>query len=592
MIEEFIKIIKMHNDLLSKKIDESNKNNIVLATIDKIISNKEVSPEELESFSKFTIGINDKLEEEKTRIPFLIHLLKNGKALVPEQINIFSKIRNMIEMSNLDEIKVKLEKNNSVIEKLSSNNHFDNFEDLIFVFDELEASNIDGISISLKDKYNILNELIKRNYNSKIVEKDEISINEEDELPDEKIIRNNNEEDIKALLAKYNYDYDKLDKQNKEYLLKYFDIKKAENILQLLASNYVHFNIKGIIHKTMFCKILVNSSEEIIKNVKETCEKYDIDFAKYVNVELRILVPNKPRKTKYTVLNNENNNNGVLTGGYGNYEKNISFLESEGYNVKNIMERCKAALTVNPYSLRRNLFVITNEYGISFKDGMAFTGVIKGDAIKNIDRYIETSEYGLEYIKTNNSAIGNASEKLFYAIRVAQMEKIDDLYYRNTKGDINKYSVANKSKDTRDPRYLLLTRSSEDLENKINPVKFTLKDQLSQELYDVIANTIIDSNVDVSNNNYIKFLDKCYRVDKNRPDYDYVYNINGTRISRKKVLRICKNFMANNIEITQDEIKFALAYNSILTAKDLENINNFRYGLSYSLSNGGKILNG
>lgn len=583
MIKEFIILIKKYNEYLAKKIDESNKYNDIQIIIDKIVNNEKLSEDELGTFDSSIVKIFDKLDDnDKNRIPFFTFLLKNNKQLDDSQIELFYKIKKLIKPNNLDEFNQKLEKNNSLIEKLSSDKHFDNFEELIFAFDELEASNLDGISLSAKDKYNIINELIKRNYNATMVKENEL---EEDELPDEKIIRVNNEDSIKALLGKYHYDYDKLDKQNKEYLLKHLDIAKAEIILKLLEENNAHFNIKSINHKFMFCKILVNSTEEIINRVKETCDKYEIDFNKYIEAELRILVPNKPRKTKYAV-SSENNSKGELTGGYGNYEKNISFLESGGYNVKNIMERCKAALTFNPYTLRRNLHIIENEYGISFKDGMAFTGVLSGDAINNIDRFIETSEYGLEYVQTNNSVTANASPKLFYAIIAAQMEKIDNLFYRNTKGDLNKYSIANKSKDTTDPRYLLLTRTSEELKAEVNPVEFTLEEDISQGLYELMANSIIDSNEDVSNNNYIKFLDKHYKVN------DFVYVINGTRISRKKVLRICKNFIANNIEIKKDEIRFALAYNSILTKKDLENINNFRYATAYTLSNGGKKING
>lgn len=590
MIKEFIDIIKKYNEYLTNKINESNKFSDIQGIIDKIINKETVSTEELDIFSKASIELYDKLDElDKKRIPFATFLLKNNKELDDSQIQLFSKIKRLIKPNNLDGLNQNIEKNNILIEKLSSDEHFDNFDELIFVFDELNASNVDGISLSSKDKYRIINEIIKHNYNFKgetleeeITENDDVVSNLEEEL----VERNNNEDDIKALLGKYNYDYDKLNNDNKEYLLRHLDINKADNILKLLSDYGVYITPRGQ-REMFFCRIIVNSSEEIIKTFKSTCDKYGVLFSEYIDEQPRILVPNKPRKIRKKLIGQGTDNKASTSGAFGNYTVNIEFLEREGYNVAKIMEKCKAALSYNPYMLQHNLFVLEKEYGITFKSGDAFTGVINGSAIQNIDSFIEVHENGLEYVRTNNSSLGNASPKAFYSIKVAKMEGAD-LMYRDSNGRIVKYSPAGKTnkgdKYASDRRFIIVTTPTETLRSTINPVQYKLENELEESLYPVLARGITYITKDIINNNYVKFLDSHYMID------EFTYIINDTRISRKKVLRIVKNLLSNNIDIGENEIKYALSYNSILTENDLKNIENFRF--AYAAMNGGKVLNG
>lgn len=590
MIKEFINIIKKYNEYLTKKINESNKYSDIHGIIDKIINKEAVNAEELDKFSHASIELLDKLDgSDKKRISFVIFLLKNNKDLDDSQIELFSKIKSLIKPKNIDGLNQNVEKNNILIEKLSSDEHFDNFEELIFAFDELNASDVDGISLSSKDKYNIINEIIKRNYkfNSNRVEQNIEEIDEalSDNLPEELVYRNNNEDDIKALLGRYNYDFDKLSNDNKEYLLKHLDINKADNILKLLNENGVHIKTRGQ-REVFLCKIIVNSSEEIIKTFKATCDKYGISFIDYIDEQPRILVPNRPRKLKKKLIGQGTDNKASTSGAFGNYKINIEFLEREGYNVAKIMDKCKGALSYNPYMLQHNLFVLEKEYGISFKSGDAFTGVINGSAIQNADSFIEVHENGLEYVRTNNSSLGNASPKSFYTIKVAKMEGVD-LMYRDSTGRILKYSLSGKTdkdKYASDRRFIIITTSTEELKDKINPVQYKLENELQESLYPVLARSITYITKDVINNNYVKLLDSHYMVD------EFTYIINGTRISRKKVLRIIKNLLSNNVDIGENEIKYALSFNSILTEKDLKNIENFRF--AYASTNGGRVLNG
>lgn len=587
MIKGLIDLIKKYNEYLEEKINESKKYGDIQIILDKIINKEELSIEELDSFSEKTKEILDKLDEtDKKRIPFTIFLIKNKKTLDDSQLDLFSKMRKKINISNDEELTKKIDKNNKIIEDLSHDKHFENFDDLIFIFDELAASNIDGFELSSKDKFNIINEIIRTNYKSKPNTEAIVSDANDEELPEERIVRNNNEDDIIELLNKYGYDYDKLDEMDKRYLIDHIDLSKAEIILELLKNNNVVIDLRGS-KKYMFCKILVNSTEEIISNVKSTCDKYNMSLHEYIKIQPRILVPNKPRKQKITIRNTGSPSHGLTSGGYGNYRVNIEFLEREGYNVEKIMKNCKDALTFNPYNLQHSLFVLEKEYGISLKSGEAFTAVKTGEAIANVDRFIETYENGLEYVRINNSAIGNAGPKTFYSIIVGEREG-NSLFYRENSGKLVKFSIANKSaKEERylsDRRFIIATTPTEELKEMINPVEFTLKNEKQQKVYDSIANGLLECDKDITKNNYILFLDSHYKVD------DFVYNINGTRVSRKKVLRICRNLDSRKFEIGETEIKYALSYNSILTEKDLRNLENFRF--AYASMNGGKALNG
>ena len=78
-------------------------------------------------------------------------------------------------------------------------------------------------------------------------------------------------------------------------------------------------------------------------------------------------------------------------------------------------------------------------------------------------------------------------------------------------------------------------------------------------------------DVDISNsifsNPYIESINKYI-------DYDnaLIYNFNGVRISRLKVLRIYNKLIKNGIKDSLDSFMYAVTYNSILSSENFDKI--------------------
>lgn len=588
MINELISLIKQCNSLLEEKIEKSNSSKKISAILSNI-KNGEVNNQELDEFNDI-ISKLELSETDKKRVPFVLFLVKNKKKLDESQIGLLDNILVLVNKQEANSTLGSLiEKNNKIIEELSKDTHFDNFEDLILIFNELEGSL--NNKIDNKFKLEVIREIISKNSKAIVTQERTETIDSGEELYVEKEVREDqkmSESAIKELLEKYDYSYDSLTNDNKKYLAKYAYKEKLEDVLNALKEAGIHIELNKPSVKRTFCKILVVSNSESIKEFMKLCSENSIEPMSFIDSLPVVLIPNTVRAPKPSfAAGNEKKSDEATQGVFGNFKVNLKYLSERKYNIETIARKCKKALTINPIILKYNLETLSDVYKIDMTDGKSFTGILLGTSIENLDRIIESTKCGYEYAKANNSSLVNITLKNLYQIRVADARGINLFYYENRKAkDANgdemlyhalvKFSAHGKSLD--DPKYKdderlkILELSDEEVQREFGQVipEF-VSDKEKSTTYDVLVSSTKSERVTITDNPYIKLLDSHYKVN------EFLYMINTTLISRQKVLRVCQNLKDNGIRIGEEEIKYALSYNSILNEEDVKNISNFRF---------------
>ena len=588
MINELISLIKQCNSLLEEKIKKSNSSKKISAILSNI-KNGEVSNQELDEFDNI-ISKLELSEADKKRVPFVLFLVKNKKKLDESQIGLLDNILVLVNKQEADStLGSLLEKNNKIIEELSKDTHFDNFEDLILIFNELEGSL--NNKIDNKFKLEVIREIISKNSKAIVTQEKTETIDSGEELYVEKEVREDqkmSESAIKELLEKYDYSYDSLTNDNKKYLAKYAYKEKLEDVLNALKEAGIHIELNKPSVKRTFCKILVVSNSESIKEFMNLCSENSIEPMSFIDSLPVVLIPNTVRAPKPSfVAGNEKKSDEATQGVFGNFKVNLKYLSERKYNIETIARKCKKALTINPIILKYNLETLSDVYRIDMTDGKSFTGILLGTSIENLDRIIESTKCGYEYAKANNSSLVNITLKNLYQIRVADARGINLFYYENRKAkDANgdemlyhalvKFSAHGKSLD--DPKYKdderlkILELSDGEVQREFGQViPDFVSDKEKSATYDVLVSSTKSERITITDNPYIKLLDSHYKVN------EFLYMINTTLISRQKVLRVCQNLKDNGIRIGEEEIKYALSYNSILNEEDVKNISNFRF---------------
>ena len=577
MIERFIEFIKSYNSRLQDAINESN----IYDRINDVLTNlgsKEISKEEMDSFNAAILKL-DLDENSRKRLPFILFLLKNNKKLDETQSAVLYEISKKIKKPDTSPMETLIEKNTKVIEKLSIDGPFEDVEDLIIVFNELTAAK--GIRLTNEFKLGVLREIIERNhkYADKIETKDAVTVtddafveDEEDEYKEKEVADEEkmSADEIREIMKKYNYSYDSLRDSHRAYLSKYATKERMIEVLEALKEMELYIKFNKDSNKYDFCKIVVVSTAKDIKDFVVLCNENGISAQLFVNDVPGVLVPNTVKHQKRVRKSlDENNTDYTSQGRLGNFKENIKYLSENGYDIAAINKKCKFALTINPYTLKYNLEMLANMYGITMKDGTAFTAITNGTAVERLDQIIESGPYGYEYAKTNKSKLCNITNIELFQIRLAEAANCSLFYYQGGT-DLVKFQAGTKS--VTDGKYkdderlkLLLLPDTEIIKRFGRQVPTFMPEEEAPGVEAIVSSSEI-KGIDVDNNSFIKFLDENYM------ENEYVYKINTTYISRKKVYRICQILKDNNTKITEDTIKYAISYNSILNQEDVENI--------------------
>ena len=573
-MEKLKELLNASNNELNEKINkirEEQNYSEVINIIEDVLNNKKIEEEKIDklvtTFEKIKVKYSDQFQiEEQNKMDFTIILLKKGKKFDNTQTALYTKIKALLEnnLSNddIEKLEEKISKNKFLISKLDPSKHFESFE-------ELEGI-LNSIDVDLKYKLDLLREIIIKNANYSIT-----NVPEEEEII---YVYNNSEEDIYNIIKKYYNEEDiKIKGPSMELLKKHTDLKKMEEILEILNELYKSKKINKLdVKKKTFAIIMAYSTPELIKEFIQLCNKYQIDIKKLLEKNEDLLYESKYPK------------DGVKFKGKNEYFKeNIEFISNKGLIIPYIDR--PEMFASDSKIVKRNWEILKNVYGVQIKEkGISSLG--EKLCIDNFDRWIEASEFGYDYIKSNLSRILSMDQKIFYRIRILEEEAKQ---YSEPRRNNTRLLYENENTGEYKVRGSTTYSVGDTAKNKFAPVKIDLPLEKVTKYDKLTVPYLEEIRPEVFENEYVKKMERNIQrhIDENVPKInEFVYilnranNLKSTIISRKKFLRICNMFVINGIEIGEDEIKYALSYNSITNANDVENIDNFKNFLQSELN--------
>ena len=490
-------------------------------------------------------------DEDREELEFYKDLADEGLALDETQLEsikritvpIFTSFQN--NNSKISLLKEKLERVEKVIKAYESKPELETYDFLIQFFKENNYS----LEEQLEMVFSLIGiSLNKTNHKSDINENDSI----------------NKEDPISFILKKY-------PKINKDNIID-LDKEGLNNLISVLEtlekrgiSKQGEVFKKILSSKSSLTNLALYSKPEYVEHVADICEKYHFELARIINKLSNVLIhKNIDDKSK-------------RVGQYAIFTSNIAFLEQNNPKVIEEIINISPSFITNAY-LKNNYLIMQEEYGLYSPYAVA------QNSIKRIDQLIEGSPLGYQYIVRNQSFFAKTYEKKS-SLLVKYFEQTNNpkKYIRMTpNGNIEMAgkSILSLPLEINGETVVPEKVTEDELEKKLGYIpNRQLIEELSPELlihYELFKTSLHPENYKmVEKSHYIKQLDELYRS-KNEP---YVYIIDGTRISRPKVIRICATLLKMGKELTPECIRFALSYDSIITLEDKERIieaaNNF-----------------
>lgn len=374
-----------------------------------------------------------------------------------------------------------------------------------------------------------------------------------------------NDSNLEEVFKKYKYDYSKLEDKYKNYLKEKGNLKNIEDVFTTLENHEYPI----IEDSYVLTSILLGSDSTTLDKVTNFARENKLIPKSLLDISGALLTQNNN-------INNKDDYSIMTTGSSLDFMRNITTLRENGISINYIYQGCKSILTMPNSLLVKNLDLF-NKYGFSFE--YKRKGVIDPSPCALLsehfaeitDQFIEIHPDGLKYLTDNLSnlkTVSNPDALMFYNIYES---------YKNFKGNLNdpldgpfrkvmedgkpnyqlKSIITRNKPEYRNTYYMGITEEyKKEATNTIdidihNKDKF---DEIIKNKKDIdISNSIFSNPYVVSINKYI--------------DYDnaLIYNFDGVRISRLKVLRIYNKLIKNGIEDSMDSFMYAITYKSILS---------------------------
>lgn len=564
-------LINKRIDILENKKIKFSKQQINLEKIDSLINLITNIQENYKDLINLDLEVLKKdFNIENKYLNFYQIIIKNNLELKESDIKNIKKI--------LNELKEKITKEKQSLEKKYNKNQeiekdIKKLQELIKKSENftLDDSDIDIIQEILKDnkdleesinimKYLLLNSLKNRSNE----EHEELSLK----------ITNLDIKELTKLFNKYNLDFTKINKSNQKELQEYGNLENIESIIIILKKYKLLDEEIFYKYQTQINKILIYGSSEIVENVILIYKKYNINILDYLDDFYKR--PAKFIKEKTRLISPTKKSNSLDTetiGGYEDFKKNIELFASLGVDINKSYK--KSAY----YFEKSHDHILTGIknfelYGISSDKYLnTLSSFANHKQLDILDMFIELDAF--EYVINNMSRVNLApTSLLFYKLFEARKKGIkpeslyrgkNSLYFPNELTN-DSFSFQGVSKDN----YLDIT----------NP--YTER----KPIYDAYDECIKKSNNNTIINSFnsyvkiIKLLDDNFipRDDNNYPDMR-LYNIDGIRISRMKVIRYISTLLFNGLDESFDMLMYAITKNSLLTSDEYKKIETSIYEL-------------
>ena len=522
----------------------------------------------------FSISNDDKkqLKEDISTIMTILKLNNiSGTTLVLDdsQINVLNKFTNYLHEYVVTRRDFATYENID-IEKISSlNDKYKSLATLLnnpknkkFVSD-ISTLNIlfDENNVSSDEKRDILLSIIKYNkslFNYKKKE-DESSITKYGDLDIDK---------VRVIFKKYDYDFDSFSDNFRNKVLGNGSFVRIREVLDSLSK----YKFPKVLNEYTLMSLLLGSDKETISKCVSLATSNKLKVEQLLRIP-GVLIKRQngtilsKRYNKFRIVGYDSDNykdEVYIVGSFKDFEKNIYSLSKYGLSIKNVFNRCPLVLVIPNEILSDNLETFL-EYGFTFKDrsnnlfDKAMPALLCNNLAEVIDQFIEIHPYGISYLRQNLSCIKTVSscfDTMFYKIYYSIMKKgINESFI--TVISNNKSFLCFKNLDSEE--YLNINDNNKvEITNTIIP-EFTDRGKYME----IIKNTDLSIDFEIFDNEFIQNIN--IYSDKEEP---LIYNFDGIRISKIKVLRIFNALLKNHVLANMDSFMFSVTYNTIINQND------------------------
>ena len=419
----------------------------------------------------------------------------------------------------------------------------------------------DENNVSSDEKRDILLSIIKYNkslFNYKKKE-DESSITKYGDLDIDK---------VRVIFKKYDYDFDSFSDNFRNKVLGNGSFVRIREVLDSLSK----YKFPKVLNEYTLMSLLLGSDKETISKCVSLATSNKLKVEQLLRIP-GVLIKRQngtilsKRYNKFRIVGYDSDNykdEVYIVGSFKDFEKNIYSLSKYGLSIKNVFNRCPLVLVIPNEILSDNLETFL-EYGFTFKDrsnnlfDKAMPALLCNNLAEVIDQFIEIHPYGISYLRQNLSCIKTVSscfDTMFYKIYYSIMKKgINESFI--TVISNNKSFLCFKNLDSEE--YLNINDNNKvEITNTIIP-EFTDRGKYME----IIKNTDLSIDFEIFDNEFIQNINVY--SDKEEP---LIYNFDGIRISKIKVLRIFNALLKNHVLANMDSFMFSVTYNTIINQND------------------------
>lgn len=423
-----------------------------------------------------------------------------------------------------------------------------NNKNLITDFDSI-ALLFQENKLSEEEKQVILLSLLK--YNQEItnivIKKYENTLSEEESLT---------EKELSKIFLQFGYTFTKLDSIYQQEIVKHGTVKNITEVFLVLQKEQfpkLDETTQGLIIAAL---VLTGTK----KSVKESIH---IAWQKGIRLEqLPTIIP--------ALLDQESliETNLPIRKASQDFKDNLSLLTERGISISNVVEECKELLIMEHTKLQYNLDVF-EKYGFTIFNNTknlmnaALSSLKAKNITETLDLFIETHPLGLSYVKDNLSALTMNpidNELLFYKLYRSKNKEGASPFRLTISEGIKKLQLCGVITNPNLPYQGILDKKTALEITKAYQVPIKNKELLDAILLKEKQHIISDQIFD---NPYIIALDRFSDVEET-----LIYDINGLRISKLKILRIYDILLKNEVEETLNSLLYAITYNTILTEEE------------------------
>lgn len=403
-------------------------------------------------------------------------------------------------------------------------------------------------------------------------------------------------ESVVSLFEEYGYDFNQLPDKEKNKILLKGNLNTIREILEVLKENKIDLNEKMnkntifITKSSQLTAIFINSNANLVSSIIELSKEKiklfkngQLDFILLIERPSIFIEGTKKEKTIKDGVGGTGTNSEEISGCYQDFTENIKLIlekykEAYGNEVgfNEFFRKYKHKCVFEAPSQKiKNIINIFTMYDISPKHYLrALSSFSSSNMLDVLDIYIELDCY--HYIKDNPSKlIGKANSSIFEKIAISRVIGLPETEMFNQKqrsveGSNNKYidlKITNIDKIISEQNYKF---NKFRLEDNFDKLELSMIKEMEEHIRKSSNSGIVLAQMALQNSNtktILKYLEQFVESTNK-----LIYNIDGIRISKNKVLRLYNTLKSYNFEESLVMILYILTRNSYLNQEQFEKL--------------------